>query len=244
LQLWHFNRIVNRQGTEAGMQAGLFGGTFNPIHNGHLAVAEAVLNRFALDRLYFIPCRVPPHKRPAYLAPAADRARMVRLALPQDSRYRLSDVELQRRGPSYTIDTVYHFQRRMLPGAGLYLLTGLDAFVEMHTWKRFAQLLDLVTPVVVARRSTPSPAGCDGGHHDDAEALDRYIRSRLRADYVWNRTRHRWRTPGGARIHWLPMPTVDVSSSLVRRRIGDQTAIDGLVPSAVSAYIEQKELYR
>jgi nicotinate-nucleotide adenylyltransferase len=226
------------------MRAGLFGGTFNPIHNGHLAVADAVLRRFPLDRLYFIPCRVPPHKNPDYLAPAGDRARMVRLALPADPRYHLSDVEIQRQGPSYTIDTVRRFRRWMLPGTGLYLLTGLDAFVEMHTWKQFARLLERVTPVVVARRLN-DPANGDGAPAgDEAVHLDGYIRSRLCGDYAWRHDRQCWQTPGGARIHWLSMPVMDVSSSLVRQRVGDRTAIDDLVPAAVAAYIEQKELYR
>ena len=80
------------------MRAGLFGGTFNPIHKGHLKVVEQVLHRFGLDRLYLIPCRIPPHKAPAYLAPAADRVRMIRLALPADRRIHLSEVEIRRTG--------------------------------------------------------------------------------------------------------------------------------------------------
>ncbi|PID40846.1 MAG: nicotinate (nicotinamide) nucleotide adenylyltransferase [Proteobacteria bacterium] len=226
------------------MRAGLFGGTFNPIHNGHLALADAVLNRFALDHLYFIPCRVPPHKSPPYLAPATDRAGMIRQALPKDPRYRLSEVELQRTGPSYTIDTVHHFKSEILPGAGLHLLMGLDAFMEMHTWKQFSHLLNLVSPIVVARRWTLSSKDKDEGGHGEDRFLDHYIRSRLCSDYAWDRSRHRWLTPGGACIHWLPVPLVDVSSSLVRRCIGNRTDIDGLVPAAVSAYIEQKDLYR
>jgi len=110
------------------MRAGLFGGTFNPIHKGHLMAAEQVLQRFALDRLYIVPCRVPPHKLPAYLAPAAHRVRMIQLALPSDGRCRLSDVEIQRSGPSYTIDTVAHFAARIIPGASIYLVMGMDAF--------------------------------------------------------------------------------------------------------------------
>ena len=97
------------------MRAGLFGGTFNPIHKGHLMAAEQVFQRFSMDRLYIVPCRVPPHKCPAYLAPASERIRMIQLALPADARYCLSHVEIQRSGLSYTIDTVDHFRTRIIP---------------------------------------------------------------------------------------------------------------------------------
>ena len=221
------------------MQAGLFGGTFNPIHNGHLMVAQTVVHRFALDRFYFIPCRVPPHKVPIHLAPAADRARMVRLALPMDTRYHLSDVELQRSGPSYTIDTVDHFTRQVLPGTDVYLVMGLDAFIELHTWKQFQRLLTIIQPVVVARR-LPSEAA--GGNH--IHKLSDYIRSRLADAYEWLDSEHCWRHPEAASIHWLPVPPMDVSSSQVRRCIRAGRTITDLVPTAVSAYIEQKDLYQ
>ena len=136
------------------MRAGLFGGTFNPIHNGHLMAAQRVLDHFSLDRLYLIPCRVPPHKSPAYLAPAAERIRMIRLALPADTRYRLSDVETQRSGPSYTIDTVDCFRTHIVPHAALFLIMGIDAFLEIHTWKSQARLLEQIQPVVVIQRKS------------------------------------------------------------------------------------------
>jgi nicotinate-nucleotide adenylyltransferase len=221
------------------MRVGLFGGTFNPIHAGHLMAAEAVLQRIALDRLYFIPCRVPPHKLPAYLAPAADRFRMIRLALPPDARYRLSDAEMRRDGPSYTIDTVTHFAARIPAGTPMYLIMGMDAFLDMHTWKNRQGLLERVFPVVVSRRpedgiSTP----------DDAQQMDSYIRAQLPGDYVYDPQQTCWQRVDGNRILLLSTRPVDISSSQVRQRIRDGKAIDDLVPPPVKAYIDNKELYR
>lgn len=221
------------------MRAGLFGGTFNPIHWGHLMAAERVLDRFSLDRLYIIPCRVPPHKFPAYLAPAVERMQMIRLALPADARYHLSDVELQRIGPSYSIDTVNHFRTRILPGATLFLITGMDAFLEIHTWKSHRRLLEMIQPVVVAR-----PVDDRMPADSDADRLDDYIQSRLSEGYQYLEEQTCWRRTGGNCIHLLPTTPVDISSSQVRQRIGAGKTIGDLVPSAVSAYIERKGLYR
>ena len=223
------------------MRAGLFGGTFNPIHNGHLMVAEQVLQRFSLDRLYLIPCRVPPHKSPAYLAPAADRARMIRLALPDDDRYRLSEVEIRRSGPSYTIDTVIHFASTVVPGAALFLPMGLDAFLEIHTWKRCRELLTRVQPVVVSRSLEEEAAA---GEVDDRAKMDDYIHSHLHGGYASMEGATGWRHPDGSRIHLLATVPLAISSSLVRRRISAGKAIGDLVPAPVKAYIDEKELYR
>jgi nicotinate-nucleotide adenylyltransferase len=221
------------------MRAGLFGGTFNPIHNGHLMVAGEVLARFVLDRLYVIPCWTPPHKHPAYLAPAADRVRMIQLALPDDPRLHLSEIEIQRKGPSYTIDTVGAFATRITPGAGLFLIMGLDAFLDIHTWKDSRSLLETVRPVVVTRRMDN-----DATKADPIEQMDRYIRTRLSTDYRLHAGQDCWQTPAGHAIYMLATRPVAVSSTLVRDRIRGGKALTGLVPPAVGVYIEQKELYR
>jgi nicotinate-nucleotide adenylyltransferase len=221
------------------MRAGLFGGTFNPIHNGHLMGAQRVFDHFSLDRLYLIPCRVPPHKFPAYLAPAGERIRMIQLALPADTRYRLSDVEIQRSGPSYTIDTVDHFRAHIVPQALLFLVMGMDAFIEIHTWKSQRRLLERVQPVVVTRPVDDRMQDCD-----EVNRMEDYIRSRLPGDYIYAGDQGCWQQSDGSRIHLLPIPPVDISSSRIRQLLREGKAIDGLVPPAVSDYIDQKELYR
>lgn len=202
-------------------------------------VAEQVLERFSLDRLYILPCREPPHKSPDYLAPAADRVRMVRLVLPADARYRLSDVEIRRNGPSFTIDTVTHFAAIAIPGATLFLVMGMDAFMEIHTWKRWFELLERVQPVVVSRRIEGKPDA-----DEERSMMDGYIRTQLSGDYSYSKETSCWQNGDGARIHLLQTLPVDVSSSLVRQCIKAGKPIAGLVPSAVKAYIEEKELYR
>lgn len=221
------------------MRAGLFGGTFNPIHNGHLTVAVQSLRNLGLDCLYIVPCRTPPHKSPAYLAPAADRLHMIRLALPADDRYRISDVEIKRHGPSYTIDTIERFQTTIAPGSDLFLIMGMDAFFEIHTWKRYRRVLKRAQPVVVTRpRAGARQAG------DVAGPVQAYIQSHLSRDYRRVEGQSAWQHTDRACIHLLPIDPVDVSSSRVRQRLEAGKAVSDLVPPAVNAYIEQKGLYR
>lgn len=235
----HIRLLMSKGHAQQAMRAGLFGGTFNPIHNGHLMVAERVLQGFSLDRLYIIPCRTPPHKFPAYLAPAAQRIRMIQLALPADARYCLSDIEIQRRSPSYTIDTLDHFRTQIIPGSVLFLIVGMDAFLEIHTWKSYRRLLDTIQPVVVSR--------CVQGRipsSDDVSCMDGYIRSRLSADYRYVEEQTCWRHARGTCIHWLPTTPVKISSSQVRQRIRAGKSVGDLVPAALNAYIEEEGLYR
>lgn len=220
------------------MRAGIFGGTFNPIHNGHLMVAQEALDRLDLDRLYVVPCWAPPHKHPAYLAPADQRVQMIRLALPADERYRLCEVEIRRRGPSFTIDTVNDFRTRIVPGARLFLIMGTDAFLDIHTWKRYRRLLEVVEPVVVSRSVDDN-----GPIVEEIDRLDGYLCSHLSADYRFDRRRCHWQRKEG-RIHLLATPPLSVSSSQVRQRIREGNPVADLVPPAVNAYIDQKDLYR
>jgi nicotinate-nucleotide adenylyltransferase len=221
------------------MRAGLFGGTFNPIHNGHLMVAEQSLKALGLDCLSIVPCRTPPHKSPAYLAPAADRLHMIRLALPVDVRYRISELEIRRQGPSYTIDTIDRFQAAMTPGSDLFLIMGMDAFFEIHTWRRYREVIERTQPVVVTRRRTGDRQPDDG-----VERMDAYIRAHLFSDYRRLEGQSAWQRKGKNCIHLLPINPVDVSSSRVRQRRAAGMPVDDLVPAAVSAYIERKGLYR
>lgn len=221
------------------MRAGLFGGTFNPIHKGHLMVAEKALRDFSLDRIYIIPCREPPHKHPAYLAPTVHRIQMIRLAMPSDARYQLSEVEVRRSGPSYTVDTVNRFRTGIVPGAALFLVMGMDAFLEIHTWKSWALLLETVQPVVVTRTVNDGWA-TDG----QIRRMDGYIRSRLSDAYRYVESHTCWQLNDKSSIHLLTTAPVEVSSSQIRQRIREGDAINDLVPPPVGAYIEQKELYR
>ena len=130
---------------------GLLGGTFNPIHNGHVAIARQAREVLALDRVVLIPTGDPPHKPHENLAAAKDRFEMVRLAIASDPSLSISDVEVRRSGKSYTIDTIRLLQQEYGPEARLFFLIGLDAFLEFPTWRDPATLLTLCSFVVLSR---------------------------------------------------------------------------------------------
>ena len=133
------------------MRLGLLGGTFNPIHNGHLAIARQTRDALALDRVLFIPTNDPPHKPNQSLAPAQDRYEMVKLAIGSDPLLAISDVELRRSGKSYSIDTVRQLQQEYGPQTQLYFLIGLDAFLDFTSWHEPATLLTLCSFIIISR---------------------------------------------------------------------------------------------
>lgn len=133
---------------------GLFGGTFDPVHHGHLIIAQAALECARLDRMLFIPSARPPHKGQDVMFTAAARRRFLSLALRGNPQFAVSDLEMNRRGPSYTIDTLREFKSILPPGADLFFLVGMDNLFEMETWKEPRGILDECT-VLVADRACP-----------------------------------------------------------------------------------------
>lgn len=128
----------------------LFGGTFNPIHTGHLVMAELSRERYRLDEVIFVPSCRPPHKTIANLAPPKDRYAMVRRALRGNPFFRISDFEIKKRGKSFTIDTVTYF-REKYKGAELFFIIGADSYKQLPTWKDIKDILKVVTFIVVNR---------------------------------------------------------------------------------------------
>src|SRR5215510_1256068 len=133
------------------MNIGIFGGTFDPIHWGHLRSAEEVSESFGLERVYFIPASIPPHKRGQTHTPARDRLAMVRLAIAGKPRFAVSTVELRRPGVSYSVDTLREFARRLKRTDRLFFIIGLDAFREIGTWKDFGEIFPLCHFIVTSR---------------------------------------------------------------------------------------------
>lgn len=132
------------------MKLGIFGGTFDPVHIGHLIVAQDAYEALGLDRVVFVPAAVPPHKRGRVTATPEQRLAMLRAATEGDPRVTTSDIELRRPGPSYTVDTLREFHERDPEGA-LYLLLGVDQFREFHTWHEPDEIARLARIVVLAR---------------------------------------------------------------------------------------------
>ncbi|MFZ5760805.1 MAG: nicotinate-nucleotide adenylyltransferase [Thermodesulfobacteriota bacterium] len=209
---------------------GLFGGTFDPVHNGHLAVARAVLDQLDPALLYFIPAAAPPHKSDLVVTPFAQRLAMLRLALQGQSRYRVSDIEGERPGPSYTIDTLAAFRTEFGENADLFFVIGLDAFAEIGSWKCYRKLLAESSFVVIDRPS------------HDRRPLGEIVVENF-PDYA-RRPGGSWVGPEGKQIISLAMAPLEVSSSLVRETIRQRGPVDHLLPPLVVRYLHEQGLYR
>lgn len=209
-------------------QIGLFGGTFDPVHYGHLAVGKAAIARFAFDILYFIPAAVPPHKTERLITPFSHRVAMLRLALKDEPRFVVSEIEGQRNGPSYTIDTLSQFRQGLGPGADFFFIIGLDAFGDITTWNRYRKLLAATSFVVIDRPT----------HH--RRTVAQVVAEDL-PDYREAGTGV-WRNTAGMHIYALEMNPVAVSSSLVRERLRRRMDVQGMVPQVVVEYLRSNGL--
>jgi nicotinate-nucleotide adenylyltransferase len=211
----------------------LFGGTFDPIHAGHLRSAAIVGKRFGLDRILFVPASIPPHKARADMAPAADRYRMVRLAVAGHPGWTASPVEIRAGGTSYSIRTIERMRRRF-PRARLFFIAGADAFRDIKTWREWERVLRSCLFIVTTRPGT---------------GLDEAVRSLgpayagLLADIgPTGRVREEDLVP--SRIFLAPIAALPVSSTVIRERARQGLSLRGLVPPGVAAHIEAEGLYR
>jgi len=236
------------------MKVGLFGGTFNPIHFGHLEAVAQVRKNFALDRIYLIPSAIPPHKSPEGIADAQDRLEMTRIAVSEYPIIKdcvtVSDIELRRSGPSYTIDTVCHF-KAILPDAELFFIAGLDAFLETNSWKSCMKLFRKISFIVMPR------AGYAG---DIREAVKTYLHTCISEGYRFQdeprsgaKIRNGIAAPQcGAEcyIHSEMQPVYissvclpDISSTEIRRRIKAGQPVRQMIPEPVENFIKTKGLF-
>ena len=221
------------------MRIGLFGGTFNPIHRGHLWAASEVKKRFNLDQISLIPAALPPHKAPGQVAKADDRLAMINLAVADFSGFTVSDVELNRSGPSYTIDTIRYFKQSLGEDARIYLIMGLDAFIEIHTWKSHQELLEQIAFIVIAR---PGEGYADA--RQGWQVLAAYLKSTLSADYQFGAANACYTSKGKQPIYIRDVKALDISSTEIREKVKKKQSIEGLVPPGVAGYIRLKGLYR
>jgi nicotinate-nucleotide adenylyltransferase len=220
------------------MRIGLFGGTFDPIHFGHLRAALEVQEGFGLTRVFLIPAAVPPHKARDGVAPAADRLHMIAAAVAGEPCLAASDVEIRRTGPSYTIDTVRHFFSAVAGAAEIFLIMGLDAFLEIDTWKSYRELLALVSVIVISRPEADGPRADHGG-----KALGDFIRARISTDVAASGAPVGFRGPGVRGVRLFPVTALDISSSRIRELVAAGRSIRFLVPAAVCECIQTKGLY-
>jgi nicotinate-nucleotide adenylyltransferase len=215
---------------------GLFGGTFNPIHNGHLRAAASVRDRFRLDTVVFIPAAIPPHKHSKGVAPAADRLEMVRLATAGLENTVVSDVELVRSGPSFTIDTVRRFRREIDDDTHLFFIMGGDAFLEIDTWKDFQSLFALISMIVLDRPDAQ-------GNVSFFQTVQEFLTSKISDGYLPGDGDLSFSHPHRPTISLFAGELIEMSSTLIRQRIGRGESVSDDLPGSVESYIRRKGLY-
>lgn len=196
------------------MRIGILGGTFNPPHLGHLICAQEAYLQLELDLVTLIPARIPPHKPVDDEPGAQHRLELCRVAVGDDDRFDVSDVEIARPGPSYTVDTLQLLHSRE-PRNELFLIVGGDIAAGLPKWREPERVLSLATLAVAGRRGT----------------------SRAEVDEALNAL------PGGERAQFFQMPTVGMSSTVLRRRVRARQPIRYYVPDAVVSYVERHRLY-
>ena len=198
------------------MRVGVLGGTFDPIHLGHLKIAEEVRLKLDLERVLFIPTGQPRLRTDKYLSPVADRLRMVELATSDNPYFQVCDNETRRGGPTYTVDTLIELRGSLGTDASLYFIVGVDILRRFHDWKEPERVLELCNVVVVTRPG-----------HEDFDWPAWLVTFPQAAD----------------RLTWLDTTMVDISGTEIRRRSGQGKSVRKLVPASVAGYIQERNLY-
>jgi len=215
---------------------GIFGGTFNPIHSGHLRAAEIVKQRFLLDKVLFIPSYIPPHKESVDIAAPLHRLKMVELACASYPRFIPSSIEIDAEEKSYSIITLRKIEK-LYPEAWMFFILGIDAFLEIETWKEYEKLLNRCSFIVVNR---------PGFHLKEAkEVLKGIYRERM---YELSEADERGEIEedlfSSYQIFLLPIASLDIASSEIRKKVRKGISMKDMVPEAVKAYIKENKLYQ
>lgn len=196
-------------------RVGIFGGTFDPIHMGHLIVAETIMDEFHLDKVVFIPAAVPPHKLGRQISPAKHRYMMTMLATCSNPRFQVSDMEMHRQGPSYSRDTLAQLIKEHGSDTEFYFIVGADSVENLHTWNRIDELLTMCHFIGASR------PGCMPDMEKIAQRFG----------------------PLAEKIHCLETPELEISSTEIRHRVGQKRTIRYIVPETVEQYIYKEKLY-
>jgi len=199
-----------------GMRIGVLGGTFDPIHIGHLVIAEEVRTELGLERVVFVPARLPPHKLDHVVSLVEHRLAMIELAIASNPHFAVSKVDIDRSGPSYTVDTIELLRDEWGGGVEIYFIMGSDSLLDILTWHNPQRLIRLCRFAVVSRP----------GYQVDLDQLDDLL-------------------PGVAsRLQMLNAPELAISSTDIQRRVREGLSIKYQVPEAVEDYIYQHKLYQ
>ena len=199
------------------MRLGIFGGTFDPVHYGHLLVAEQCLEQCRLDQVWFVPAGIPPHKLERTIAPGKARAEMLELAIAGHDRFRVDRRELERTDPCYTVETLAALSAED-PSREPYFILGADSLADFPTWREPRRILELAQLAVANRGGAALP---------DLGPLRPVLGAALES-----------------RLQFVTIPGIDISSSDIRRRVYDGKSIRYMTPRAVECYIEAHGLYK
>ena len=211
---------------------GVFGGTFDPIHLAHLRCAEEVREALALAHVLFVPAASPPHKRGRVLTPARDRLAMVRLAIRGHRAFRASDIEIARRGPSYSIDTLRALRARATTPTRFTLLIGADAFLDLGTWRDYRSLFALADLAVMKRPTFR------------VRSLRATLPVAARGAFCYSPDRSFLIHESGNEIHFLNVTALDISASNIRQRVRRGQSVRFLTPRSVERYLCDHRLYQ
>jgi nicotinate-nucleotide adenylyltransferase len=203
------------------IKIGIMGGTFNPIHHGHLVAAEEALSQFKLDRVIFIPTGDPPHKNANEESITEHRYLMTVIATSSNNNFFVSRIEIDRKGKSYTVDTVRELKKSLGEDTDLYFITGADAILEILTWKKTEEILKLCSFIAATR-----PGYNISKIQDLKEKLFDKARENVEKIFV------------------MEVPALAISSTDIRRRVKEKRPVDYLVPEGVSNYILKHGLYK
>lgn len=211
------------------MRIGLLGGTFNPVHNGHLHIADEVRKSCQLDQVWFVPTWQPPHKEVAADVTFAQRLAMVKAALADHPEFSVCDVEGQRGGTSFSVETLIQL-REQYPQHEFYFIMGLDSFREIGLWHRYQELFELAHIVVTAR---PGFSG----------SLQQLLPVAIANRFCYDSQSKNLRSDKGFSLILVDHTGYDASSTEIRQRVAQQRSIEGIVPPAVSSFIATHQLY-
>ncbi|HJV33665.1 nicotinate-nucleotide adenylyltransferase [Geomonas sp.] len=212
------------------MKIGILGGTFNPIHNAHLRIAEEARDVFQLDRVMFIPAATPPHKPHVGELSFASRLDMVRLAIADNPSFSASDMEGQRGGRSYSIDTLRALKAEF-PDDELYFIVGADSFNDISTWREYAAIFTLCNLVCVQRPGST------------IKSLAKALPVAMAPQFCYDSAAKRLNHSSGHCVYALDGVLLDISSSHIRQLVRGRRSIRYLVPDAVDHYIKEQRLY-
>ena len=198
------------------MRIGIFGGTFDPVHNAHLLLAEQSREQANLDEVWLIPAGSPPHKESTGISSGKQRREMLDFAIAGNPAFVIKDLELHRDGPSYTVETLRQLKQNH-PDDEFFLIVGADSVRDLHTWREPEAILELATLIGVNRPNISLP--------DLTELTQKFGEEAI------------------AKILWVTMPGIDISSTDLRKRIHENKSVRYMTPRAVEVYIHNNRLY-